>query len=192
MLWGSNSRDWGMDQKMKQLISKELEQFYCSILLKEIKEKVRWLRAYGVADAEIEAILHKEELLPELTVTKDYKIMVGGDRRREVGMEPLVKTIYLLFLSHPEGIVLKYLPDYRKELRTIYRQLRPQGLTERAEKSIDNVIDSTQNSINEKCARIRKAFSDVLPQHIVRYYTISGKRGEAKKISLPRELVVWE
>ena len=38
----------------------------------------------------------------------------------------------------------------------------------------------------------RKAFSDVLPQHIVRYYTISGKRGEAKKISLPRELVVWE
>ena len=170
-----------MDQKMKQLISKELEQFHCSILLKEVKEKVRWLRAYGVADAEIEAILHKEELLPELTVTKDYKIMVGGDRRREVGMEPLVKTIYLLFLSHPEGIVLKYLPDYRKE-----------GLTERAEKSIDNVIDSTQNSINEKCARIRKAFSDVLPQHIVRYYTISGKRGEAKKISLPRELVIWE
>lgn len=181
-----------MDQKFKDLISKELKQFHCSILLDEVKEKVRRLKSYGVEDAEIEALLHENELLPELIITKDYKIVIGGDRQQEVEMEPLVKTVYLLFLLHPEGIVLKCLPDHRKELRDIYLLLRPQGLTERAERSIDNVIDSTQNSINEKCARIRKAFSDVLPQHIVRYYTISGKRGEAKKIALPRDLVVWE
>ena len=181
-----------MDQKFKDLISKELKQFHCSILLDEVKEKVRRLKSYGVEDAEIEALLHENELLLELIVTNDYKIVIGGDRQQEVEMEPLVKTVYLLFLLHPEGIVLKCLPDHRKELRDIYLLLRPQGLTERAERSIDNVIDSTQNSINEKCARIRKAFSDVLPQHIVRYYTISGKRGEEKRIALPQDRVRWE
>ena len=181
-----------MDQKIKDLISKELKRFHCSILLDDVMETVRRLKSYGVEDAEIEALLHENELLPELIVTKDYKIVIGMDRQQEVEMEPLVKTVYLLFLLHPEGIVLKCLPDHRKELSDIYLLLRPQGLTERAERSIDNVIDSTQNSINEKCARIRRAFSDVLPQHIVRYYTISGKRGEAKRIALPQDRVRWE
>ena len=181
-----------MEQKLKEMVSKELEQFHCSILLDEVKEKVRRLKDYGVADAEIEAALHEYELLPELIVTKDYKIVIGGARQREVEMEPLVKTVYLLFLLHPEGIVLKCLPDYRKELRDIYLLLRPQGLTERAERSIENVIDSTQNSINEKCARIRKAFSGLLPQYEVRYYSISGKRGGAKRIVLPQDRVRWE
>ena len=42
-----------MDKELKNLISKELEQFHCSILLDEVKEKVRKLKTYGVDDAEI-------------------------------------------------------------------------------------------------------------------------------------------
>lgn len=44
-----------MDRQEKLLISKELEQFHCSILLDEVKEKVRKLKAYGVDEAEIVA-----------------------------------------------------------------------------------------------------------------------------------------
>jgi hypothetical protein len=107
-------------------------------------------------------------------------------------MEPLVKAVYLLFLMHPEGIVLKCLPDYRKELSQVYLLLRPAGLTDRVKKSIEDVTNPTLNSINEKCARIRKLFSEILPQNAVRYYSISGKRGEAKKIDLVRANVVWK
>ena len=181
-----------MDKNYKLLISKELEHFHCSILLDEVKEKVRKLKAYGVDDAEIVAVMNEEELFPQLIVTEDYKVMLGGDKPVEVEMEPLVKAIYLLFLSHPEGIVLKYLPDYRAELTSIYLLLRPAGMTDRVEKSIRDVTDSTLNSINEKCARIRKIFSSVLPQSVARYYAISGKRGEAKKIDLVRANVVWK
>ena len=107
-------------------------------------------------------------------------------------MEPLVKAVYLLFLSHPEGIVLKQLPDYRDELTAIYLKLTPKGLTNRVEKSIDDVTNPMMNSINEKCTRIRQVFTSVLPRSIVRYYVISGKRGEPKSILLPRANVVWE
>lgn len=181
-----------MENHVKQLISKELEQFHCSILLDEIKEKVRKLKAYGVDDADIVAVMDEEEFFPQLVVTEDYKIILADGVNSEVKMEPLVKAVYLLFLSHPEGIVLKCLPDYRAELTGIYLLLRPAGMTNRVEKSIEDVTNPTKNSINEKCARIRKAFSELLPPSVARYYSISGKRGEVKKVDLVRANVVWK
>ncbi len=181
-----------MEKKQKEMISKELEQFHCSILLDEVKEKVRKLKAYGVDDSEIMAAMNEEELFPQLIVTKDYKVVLAGEQPIEVEMEPLVKAVYLLFLSHPEGIVLKCLPDYRKELTSLYLLLRPAGMTNRVEKSIMDVTNPTLNSINEKCTRIRKIFTEILPRSVARYYAISGKRGEAKKIDLVRANVVWE
>ena len=86
-----------------------------------MKEKVRKLKAYGVDEAEIVAAMNEEELFPQLVVTEDYRIMLADEADTEVKMEPLVKAVYLLFLSHPEGIVLKCLPDYRKELTQLYR-----------------------------------------------------------------------
>ena len=180
-----------MDKKVKQMISKELEQFHCSILLDEVKEKVRKLKAYGVQEAEIMAAMNEEELFPQLIITENYKVVLTDGEDTEVKMEPLVKAVYLLFLSHPEGIVLKCLSDYRKELTQIYLLLRPTGLTDRVLQSLEDVTNPTLNSINEKCTRIRKAFAGILPQSIARYYVIAGKRGEAKYISLPRVNVVW-
>ena len=183
-----------METQMKQMITEELKQFHCSLLLEDVKEKVRKLRSYGVEDAEIVAAMDEnEDLFPQLVVTKDYEIvLLSGEKRVVVEMEPLVKAVYLLFLSHPEGIVLKYLPDYRKELMRLYLLLRPAGLTDRVEKSIIDVTSATSNSINEKCTRIRKIFSSLLPKSVARYYAIFGKRGEAKKIELVRANVIWE
>ena len=178
-------------EKTKLFFSKELEQFHCSILLDEVRDKVRKLKSYGVDDAEIVAAMNEEELFPQLIVTEDYKVVLADGNDTEVKMEPLVKAVYLLFLSHPEGIVLKCLPDYRKELTTLYLLLRPYGMTDRVMQSIEDVTNPTLNSINEKCARIRKAFAGLLPKSVARYYAISGKRGEAKKIDLVRANVVW-
>jgi hypothetical protein len=171
----------------------ELIQFHCFVLLDEVKEKIRMLRAYGVDESDILDAMNEEELFPQLVVTKDYKIfLITDERRSEVKMEPLVKAVYLLFLSHPEGIVLKCLPDYREELMRIYLLLRPVGLTERVRKSITDVTDPTHNSINEKCARIRNIFSDCLSSNVVKYYAISGKRGGTKMIELVRDNVIWQ
>ena len=181
-----------MDKQGKLLISKELEQFHCSILLDEVKEKVRKLKAYGVGEAEIVAAMNEEELFPQMVVTEDYKVVLADGADTEVKMEPLVKAVYLLFLSHPEGIVLKCLSDYRKELTQLYLLLRPAGLTDRVLQSIEDVTNPTLNSINEKCARIKKAFLNVMQADLAEHYYIKGTRGEPKRIDLPRDLVVWE
>ena len=176
---------------MKDTENEELKQSHCSILIKEIQEKVQMLKAYGMTEKEIVSQLFCSQSMPQLIVSRNYRIFLG-EERKEVCMEPLVKAVYLLFLNHPEGILFKHLPDYRKELTGIYNKVRLWGLSDRAMKSIEDVTNPMLNSINEKCARIRKAFLSVLDDSIATHYYIKGRRGEAKKIALPRELVVWE
>lgn len=171
-------------------INKEKQSLY-KVLVDEVKEKVQKLKEYGLSEKEITSLLQTELPLLKLTVTKKYKLYLGNERK-EVHMEPLVKAVYLLFLKHPKGIVFKDLPDYRQELTRIYSEVRPWGLTDRAIQSIEDVTNPLLNSINEKCARIKKVFETILDKSMAEHYYVKGLRGEPKKIDIPRELIVWE
>ena len=163
----------------------------CTVLVEEVKEKVQMLKEYGMSEKDITSLLRPNQPLLKLTISRNNKIFLG-EERREVHMEPLVKAVYLLFLKHPEGILFKHLPDYREELTQIYVKLKPYGMSERVIRSIEDVTNPLLNSINEKCARIRGAFVGQFDDHLARHYYIDGLRGEAKRIALPRDLVVWE
>lgn len=176
---------------MKDTIKNEELRKRCSILMEEVKERVQQLKGYGMSESEILSHLHVDQSLIPLIISSNYRIFLG-DERKEVQLEPLVKSLYLLFLHHPEGIIFKDLPDYRQELAAIYNKVRPWGLTDRALRSIEDVTNPMLNSINEKCARIKKVFVAMLDSSIADQYYIKGSRGEAKKIALPRDLVVWE
>jgi hypothetical protein len=161
-------------------------------LMEEVKERIGKLRQRGIAEYLLERLIHPDDRLSRLVVTKDYRIVLPDYQDMEIKMEPLAKAVYLLFLKHPEGIAFKSLPDHRKELADIYTKLRPAGLTDRAMQSIEDVTNPLLNSINEKCARIRGAFVGEFDDYMAKYYYIDGKRGEVKKIALPRDLVIWE
>ena len=167
------------------------KQNLCKELVEEVKHKIQILKEYGLSELEISDLFRSEQPLLQLTVSKNYRISLG-ENRTEVCLEPLVKAVYLLFLKHPEGITFKNLPDYRKELTFLYDKVRPWGLTERTLQSIEDVTNPTLNSINEKCARIKKVFLSVMEADMAEHYYIKGTRGEPKGIDLPRELVVWE
>ncbi len=180
-----------MAQEKNTIIPKELEQTNCFNLLEEVKEKMIILKKCGMTEEEIISQLFYSHPLPQLIITPNYRLILG-DECKEIHLEPLVKAVYLLFLKHPEGINFKDLPDYREELTRLYGKIRPWGLTDRALQSIEDVTNPMLNSINEKCARIRKVFVTMLDSSAYRHYYIDGRRGEAKKISLTRDLVIWE
>ena len=161
-------------------------------LLEEVRERIAKLRQRGISEYILEQLIHPDDRLSRMVITKDWRIMLPDYNDMEIKMEPLMKAVYLLFLQHPEGIAFKRLPDYRQELTEIYGKLRPLGLSERAMQSIEDVTNPLLNSINEKCARIRGAFLSQFDNHMAKSYYIDGIRGEAKKISLPRSLVTWE
>ena len=107
-------------------------------------------------------------------------------------MTPLPKAVYLLFLKHPEGILFKNLPDYRRELETIYYALTHRLDDEKIKESILRVTDPTDNSINEKCSRIREAFLSHFTEELAKNYYITGYKFSPKRVTLPRELITFE
>lgn len=161
-------------------------------LIEEIKERIAKLRQRGISQYILEQLIHPDDRLSRLVITKDYKLLLPDYNNLEIKMEPLAKAVYLLFLNHPEGILFKRLPEFREEVAHYYNKLRATGLTDKAIQSIEDVTNPLLNSINEKCARIRGAFVGQFDDHMARHYYIDGLRGEVKKISLPRELVIWE
>ena len=185
--WGEPADDTGYDAEISEPDIDDTD-----VLLEDVKEKIAKLRQRGISQYILEQLIHTEDKLSRIVVTKDFRIMLPDYHNMEIKMEPINKAVYLLFLRHPEGIIFKHLPDHRKELAEIYQKIKPFGLNERAIKSIEDVTNPFLNSINEKCARIRGAFISQFDENLAKHYYIFGERGEAKKIGLPHDLVVWE
>ena len=149
------------------------------------------LRENGVNDLVIEEIFHPTQQLSRLHV-RFSRILLPDYQNMEIKMSPLPKAVFLLYLKHPEGIRFCDLPDYREELYHIYASFSGRDDANDIRASIDDVTNPLSNSINEKCSRIRHAFLSKFEEKLARNYYITGDRGTAKKIILPRELVTWE
>jgi len=170
----------------------EDQEFVSLTLLEDMDVRVQKLRNKGLNEWTFRGLFKTKAQLSRLVITKDDRILLPDYNDIEVKMEPLVKAVYLLFLKHPEGIIFKKLADYREELLNIYNKLKPMGLNKRTIQSIEDVTNPLLNSINEKCARIRSAFVKELDESLAKNYFVTGERGEAKKIALPRNMVIWE
>ncbi len=169
-----------------------------SKIMEEVREKIVRLRQRGVKEWAIKQLLDPQTRYSRIIVSEDFRLFLPSFNNIEITMEPLVKSVFLLFLNHPEGILFKALPDYRCELKTIYNNVwRKQKSNipiskEKMEKSIQEVTNPLSNSINEKCARIREAFLIHFDDYLAKEYYVTGYRGQPKFIKLPRHLVEWK
>lgn len=164
-------------------------------LANEIREKIRKLEESGalyLLNDILEKVLVKKPQLSTLFITNDFRFFLKEYEMREVKMAPLSKALYLLFLRHPEGIKFKDLIDYRDELLSIYKNVTTHESTGKAMASIIAMTDPLNNSVNEKCSRIRAAFLEVIADELAQNYYVVGYKGEAKTITLDRSLVVFQ
>lgn len=180
----------------------------------QLKRLVAVLRANGRNDLLLNAIGASvlEELrieaarqqLSRLLITKDYRFYLIDDYNKEIDLTPVHKAVYLLFLNHPEGIEFKRLSEYRDELLEYYMATTRLMDKQAIEKSVDMLVNPFNNSINEKCSRIKSVFFSLMDQYRANYYIVSSHHKKhitgsskvwyerLKVISLPRELVIKE
>lgn len=165
------------------------------VLADEIRERIKLLKEYGslslIGDV-IEEIQGINNKISSLLITDDYRIFLKDYGMKEVVMSPLPKSLFLLFLNYPEGILFKELSDYHDELLSIYRKISLRENIDSVMESIKAMTDPLNNSVNEKCSRIRSAFMEVISDDLAKNYYITGKRGEPKKIILDRSLVTLQ
>ena len=162
------------------------------------------LRAIGAPLLEELRIEVARAKLSRLLITKDYRFFLVDLGIREVELQPVHKAVYLLFLSHPEGIEFKRLGDYREELTCYYMATAKLLDKEKIIEGVEHLVNPLDNAINEKCSRIKKVFLEMMDEYMASYYIISGHTQKhiagssriwyerLKVIKLPRELVVSE
>ena len=187
---GNGRRMYCLDIKPEEKADFHFD-FEIKKLKEEVLERIEKLRRLGVHEGQLLELVAFPPKISPLVITNEYRILLPDYNNREIQMTPLVKAVYFLFLRHPEGIVFKELPQYRRELLQIYKQITPRMQEENIRQSVRDVTDPTKNSINEKCARIREAFLGEFDECFAKQYYVSGKRGEPKKVELPRCFVKW-
>ena len=122
-------------------------------------------------------------------ITRTLRVYVG---EQELKIRPMAKAVLLLFLRHPEGIVLKEIGDYRKEMASYYgrvmRSLDPGDVDRR----IQRLLDIFSNELNVNISRVNAAISALVDPAEEKLYRVSGRAGKPKSIPLDRTLVIWE
>ena len=162
------------------------------------------LKAISVPVLEQLRIEAARATLSPLGSTKDFRFILPNYGNKEVMLSPIHKSLYMLFLNHPEGIEFKNLIDYREELLAIYNEVGNRVGPDKMVETVNRLTNPLDNAINEKCSRIKAAFSDLMDEYQADYYIINShiKRHQStstklwferlKIINLPRELVVME
>ena len=162
------------------------------------------LRSIGVSVLEKLRIEAAKSRLSRMLITKDYRIILVDYDNKEVELQPVHKAVYLLFLTHPEGIEFKRLGEYREELMRYYMATAKLLDKEKIVEGVDHLVNPLDNAINEKCSRIKKVFLDMMDEYTANYYIISGHTQKRfagssriwyerlKVITLPRELVIYD
>ncbi len=169
------------------VISPELQRLFDTVNALQLQQGLRELLEvvlgrYGQAGNTVSAPLLQP--LERVFFDAEGRVFVG---QQPVKMNPICRSVYRLFLNHPEGIELRMLSDYRTELLGYYTNMAthtdPVVLRDR----INLICDPRENSINEKLSQINAAFEKLLGEEVCKPYQILGVRGGPKKINLRRE-----
>ena len=185
----------------------------------EFKEKIDQLKAQGNYGLLAEAIIYmmstiknvqpqlsqkiqhlieakdlsqKSEILSPIHIDKNNRIFLPEYGNKEIKLHALPKTVYLLFLKNPEGIRFKEIYMYKDELMEIYADISPKSDIESMKKSIDDLIDCTNPSLNQKISRIRQEILTIIDEPLAKYYYIDGYRGKEKMVKIDRSYIHFE
>ena len=129
--------------------------------------------------------------LSKLVIDNRKRIFLPDFGNIEIKFRPLEKTLFFLYLRHPDGIGLSFLCDYKNELYDIYTSLSSIGDLHEMRNRIDEMVNITSNSAVEKISKIKAAFVKAIGDELARNYYIQGGNGQVKKITLERKLVEY-
>lgn len=128
--------------------------------------------------------------ISKIKIDKQNKVLLPYFKK-EVELSHLTKSVYFLFLKHPEGINLKNLEIYKKELLTIYTSVSNQLDHDKMIKSIEDVVNLETKAIYTHLSRIKSAFYKIMDASHANYYIISGNGDEDRKVLFNTKSIDW-
>ena len=122
-------------------------------------------------------------------IGKKYDISIGGIA---LPLQPLLKTIFIFFLRHPEGICLKDRANYADEISSIYAVISPETSETVREQRMVRLLSPLDNSFSEKLTNLNKRLEEILGKEQSPIYKVQGSNGRPRRIPLSTIYVEWE
>lgn len=196
------------------------EQKDMELIAEEIRQRVEILKQGGY----IELLLHTlgadlvkqvndsrktANAMMHISVSENLRIYIPELDNREIKMTALARALYVFYLRHEEGVEFKFLSEFTEELFSLYRLASNRIDDSRLRSTVENLVNPTDNKINECASRIKAAFLSVMDEYMARNYYLLSRSDEirmedskdknvvniykdlAKYISLPRNLVSY-
>ena len=191
---------WGLLTVGDGEFLREQEIDYCGMI--ERMEASKLLEMVDMIQRRLDSLQSKERAVAiesdtrssavSLFISKDYSIRLNGPQGPLMPLRPLVKSLFILFLKHPEGILLKRRDSFEKELEDIYATIVPEVDEEVRHRRIQRLTNPQDNSFSEKASVLNATLERLLPAGIVDGYKIQGANGHPRRIPLDPLLVEWE
>lgn len=106
-----------------------------------------------------------------------------------IKLEPLPKSLYILLLHHPEGIVLKEIQDYESELKEIYSAVSGRKNKSVLDRMFKTLTDPNENPLHKNLSIIRKCFLSKLRFDLASRYIPCHSRAKAHSIPIDANLI---
>ena len=108
----------------------------------------------------------------------------------EIKFTPLEKTVYHMFINHPEGIEANCMTDLKQELHDLYTIFFSGDNLANFKNSINNLCDYLNPSMQEKISSIKRKIINAVGSNMATYYIIEKDNSDDRyKIKLERNLI---
>lgn len=185
------------DLEPEQSVPTTDEGFY--MFLRKLQEEIRVYEQEHGNMSELASVknaltdrLSKEpahDVQPSRLVVPRYGNIMLEDFGCGLNLRPLPRAVLVLFLRHPEGIVLKDRKNYFDELKGIYGLVCRKENNNKIAEHCERLLDVADGSMDEKITIVNSIFKKNLTVALAEKYQILGKRGGVKSIQLDRSLV---
>ena len=107
-----------------------------------------------------------------------------------VPLSPKEMAVYVTFLeAGMEGISMNALDEHRPQLRDAYARRYNRSDVAEIDRVVDKLIDPMDPDLQQVLTKINRKFKSTLGEGRAEAYMVTGPRGEAKSIALPRHLI---
>ena len=158
-----------------------------------IEEWERLADKFGITVQDLEVILGYKVKLSRLYITTSNRIFLADmEGQPEIKLDDLTKALYFFYLKHPQGAAFKELQSFEKEILHLYMGITGRDDLDGIKKSVAALVSPYSDGRNSCVSRIKKAFRDIVGDHIAKNYYIDGQYAGVRKVSINRDLVIWE
>jgi hypothetical protein len=131
--------------------------------------------------------------MSRLKIDKELNVVLVDAEEYKVKLTPLEKTVFHLYLNHPEGIRSSAIALYKEELSRLYAKYTRSSNFSYQQNNIDRLTNPNDNSLQEKMSKIRRKFKNALgKKQYMQYAIYRDSKDKKHKIRLDRSLVIIE